>query len=325
MDTNRNNNRRKAPQTKRNARPEPAPVQKKRPEPTPVRKKPTARRKPDPQKEEEPVRISPDVVYVPPKPFNRNRLILHLATIAAVVAALILGLSVFFQVDTVEVSGNSKYTAEQIEIASGVQKGDHLLTFGRAGVAGRILYEFKYIESVRVRIRLPDTVVIEIVEVDAYYSIQDVSGDWWRISAQGKVLEETNTASDTILRGVKLLSPVAGEQGKAYEDAVPSVDEDGNTIPVTVTAQQRLQTALDIASFLESNGIYGKAQYIDVTKMDDLKLQYEDKFLVELGDTGDLSYKIACLNAAVNQYITSGHGTLDISDPTSIKFLEPKP
>ena len=44
-------------------------------------------------------KASQEVVYLPPKPFNRNRLLLHLATVTAVVIALLLGVSLFFKVD----------------------------------------------------------------------------------------------------------------------------------------------------------------------------------------------------------------------------------
>ena len=37
-----------------------------------------------------------DVVYIPPKPFRRGRFLLRLATVAAVVFALLLGMSIFF-------------------------------------------------------------------------------------------------------------------------------------------------------------------------------------------------------------------------------------
>ena len=53
-----------------------------------------------------------EVVYLPPKPFNRNRLLLHLATVAAVVIALIIGITLFFKVDSdkILVSGNAQYS-----------------------------------------------------------------------------------------------------------------------------------------------------------------------------------------------------------------------
>ena len=52
-----------------------------------------------------------EVVYLPAQRFSRNRLILQLVSVAAVVVALILGISVFFKVETIQVSGNVKYSA----------------------------------------------------------------------------------------------------------------------------------------------------------------------------------------------------------------------
>ena len=90
---------------------------------------------PEKRKSQEPQRsVSSDVVYLPPKPFQRNRLILQLLTVAAVVIALVLGVSVFFKVDEekILVSGNSKYTAWDIIQASGIRDGENLLTFSRS-------------------------------------------------------------------------------------------------------------------------------------------------------------------------------------------------
>ncbi len=305
------------------------PAQKKKRPPEAVAPKKRSQEATAPQKrrstpQEEPVRTTPDVVYVPPKPFNRSRLLLHLATIAAVVIAVILGLSVFFKVSRIEVAGMDKYTAQQIQDASGIRQGDHLLSFGRARAAGKIISQLNYIESVRINIRLPDTVVIEVVEVDVTYSLQDTAGNWWLISSQGKVIETAPGPGASRIQGVILENPTAGEQAIAFEDRTPATGEAGNPIPVTVTAAQRLKTAVDIAAFLETNGIIGQVSLIDVSDMGSLQLQYMDKFQVELGGTDELAYKIKCLKSAVNQFITSGTGILDISDPSAIKFLEGK-
>jgi len=53
---------------------------------------------------------APDVVYTPAKPFSRERFLIRLATVVAVVIALMFGISIFFRVDHVTVSGPDKYT-----------------------------------------------------------------------------------------------------------------------------------------------------------------------------------------------------------------------
>ena len=152
-------------------------------------------KKPAPKKQTEPkVKSTKDIVYLPPKPFSRNRLILHLATVAAVVLALVLGLSVFFKVDgdKITVSGASKYSPWNIAQASGIQDGDNLLTFNRAKAAGQIKNSLKYVKDVRIGIKLPDTVYIDIVEVSVTYAVKAQNGNWWLVSSEGRVIEKAD-------------------------------------------------------------------------------------------------------------------------------------
>ena len=68
-----------------------------------------------------------DVVYTQPGPFNRNRFLLHLAAIVAVVFALLFGMSLFFKVEVVTVAGANKYTEWDVCQAAGIQMGENLL------------------------------------------------------------------------------------------------------------------------------------------------------------------------------------------------------
>ena len=55
----------------------------------------------------------------------------RLLIMAAIVAAVIFGVAIFFKVNTVEVQGNTIYSAEEIRSASGIQKGDNLFTLNK--------------------------------------------------------------------------------------------------------------------------------------------------------------------------------------------------
>ena len=113
-----------------------------------------------------------DVVYTPPKPFKRGRFLLHLATVVAVVLAFVFGMSIFFKVETVKVSGCSKYTPWEVSQASGIETGSNLMTVSRAQVGGNIISKLPYVDTVRVGIILPDTVNIEITEMDVVYAVE---------------------------------------------------------------------------------------------------------------------------------------------------------
>ena len=63
---------------------------------------PTRRRKPGRRNHDKP---NQEINYTQPRPFYRNRLIVQLLSVAAVALALTIGMSIFFKVDTVTVTG----------------------------------------------------------------------------------------------------------------------------------------------------------------------------------------------------------------------------
>ena len=163
---------------------------------------------------------SADIVYTPPKPFNRNRFLLRLVTVVAVVLAITLGMSIFFKVKNVYVSGMSKYTAWDVREASGIQEGDNLITLNRAKIAGGIKTNLPYADDVRVGIKLPDTVNIEIVELDVVYAVEATDNSWWLITADGNVIDRSSASSAkgyTQILGVEIQVPQIGQTAVAAE------------------------------------------------------------------------------------------------------------
>ena len=273
-----------------------------------------------------PTRVAPEVVYLPPKPFSRNRFVLHLATVVAVVLALVLGLSVFFKVERIEVSGCQQYTAYEIQQASGISEGDQLLAFSRAKAAGRIIAQLPYVKNVRIGITLPDTVNIEIEETRVTYCVEGADGLWWLMDSEGRVVqmaEENSPAKLTQVIGVVINEPAVGEMATAFQQSQTQTDAEGNTIPVTVTAQQRLDAVIRIAGYLENCGIIGQAASINVTDLFNIEVWYGTKFQVLLGDSTDMARKIEYLKSIVDDYAVNRPyeiGILDISDPEWIEF-----
>ena len=129
------------------------------------------------------------IAYTPAKPFNRNRFLLRLLTAAAVVLALVFGMSIFFKVQIVTVSGVEKYSAWEIREASGIAEGDALLSLSKARIGARIRSSLPYVNQVRVGIKLPDTVKIEITELEAVYAIADNNSGWWLLNERMKPWE----------------------------------------------------------------------------------------------------------------------------------------
>lgn len=268
-----------------------------------------------------------DVVYIPPKPFMRNRLLLRLATVAAIVLALVLAMAVFFRVEHIHVSGMDQYTAWDISEASGIEKGESLFSLGLPGAAAKIK-ALPYVKDVRIGIKLPNMVMIEITEVRVTYAVKAQNDDWWLVDSGGRVIEKVaQNAQDeyTKILGVHILNPKAGQQSVAHETAKPEVDADGNNIPVTVTAAQQLTTALSIADQLEANGVIGQAASIDVNDMGNLQVWYGEQYQIKLGDESQLAHKVNLAKGAIDSLSQESHnsGVLDVSftvDKTGVRY-----
>ena len=278
-----------------------------------------------------------DVVYTPPKPFKRGRFVLHLATVVAVVLAVVLGMSIFFKVETVKVSGCKTYTEWEIAEASGIETGSNLLTVSRAQVSGNIISRLPYVDSVRVGIFLPDTVNIENKELDIVYAIEDAEGNWWLMNDEGKIVEQINPVSSkeyTRILGVRLEGAEVGKVAVAEEPVLATIpvagsDPDNNetseptettaetepeaTIRVGVTGAERLNTALAVIQQLSSNSISGQVDSVDVTNLTDIELWYDERFQINLGNTGQLEYKVSALKATINRMESYESGYLDLT------------
>ncbi len=281
-------------------------------------KRPVRRRTPKTQPDAQ----VPRVVYTPAAPFSRGRLVLQLATVVAVVLALTFGVSIFFRVEKVMVQGAVKYTPAEIQEASGIREGDGLMTFGRTVACGKIK-SLPYVDTVRIGIKLPDTVNIVIKEFDVLYAIKDDVGNWWLMTATGKLIDQVDSARAgeyTEIEGVRIRLPLTDPKSNPGRDVFaeametsPPTPASGETDPVTVLAADRLNTVLSIAQYLEQYGVLGEMASIDVSDLGRIEMVYGQRFTVKLGDTSRLDYKLRCMKTAIDQMEVYESGELDIS------------
>ena len=266
---------------------------------------------------------TPAVIYTEPAAFSRNRLVVQLVTVVAVVLALTVGLSVFFKVQHIYVSGAKVYSESAITEVCGINKGDNLLTFSHARAAALIQANRPYVREVRFGIKLPDTVNIIIEEDEVVYAVKDETGQWWLMNSSGRVVTQgtsSTVANKTQILGVNLDNPTPNEHAVAMESApavTDTTDPSGETVaeitPVTTTGAQRLDAALEILKALEANDIVGSAASVDVSRIDDIVLWYGTRYQVNLGDSTRLDYKIACMNSVIAQMSEYQSGVLDCS------------
>lgn len=253
---------------------------------------------------------APEVNYTPPVPLSGMKLFLQLLTVAAVVVAIFLGLSLFFRVGKINVSGNQKYDAWTVREASGIRDGEGLLSFGKAKAAGKITQALPYVKQVRIGITLPDTVNIYIEELEVVYAAKDTADQWWLMTADGRIVEPVSSeeaAKHTEIKGIVLQAPKVGSSAVAKEK------DPGDGEVITTTNAMRLNAAIEILTQLERNGILGDVVSVDVENLGAIELWYGTRFQIKLGTDQLLAQKVAATKQAISQMSKYESGILDVT------------
>lgn len=110
---------------------------------------------------------------------RRFGLLFKLLCVLAVVVALTVGATVFFRVEAIAVSGNSRYHQQEIIDATGIQMGDNLFQMNKFELERQVEQALPYIEDVRIRRSLPSTVVVTVTEWDAVARVQGAGRTGW--------------------------------------------------------------------------------------------------------------------------------------------------
>lgn len=258
----------------------------------------------------------PSVIYTPPRPMRRGRFLWRLVSMAAVVAAVFFGLSVFFRVDTITVAGADKYTPWMIRQAAGVETGDALLSISEARVASRIISKLPYIDEVKVGVRLPGTVELQVTELQVTYAIRDEGGSWWLISSSGQAVEpvtQEKAMNYTRVEGLTVRTPKQGQTVQAVPGVI--VDPiDGATMTLDqAVADDQLETLTTVMTTLEKHRIIGEVSRIDMTDVGDIRLEYPQLLTIRLGGVERMDHKISFLAASKEQLEDSQSCEVDLT------------
>ena len=212
--------------------------------------------------------------------------LLRLLSVVLTAVVIVAALTLFFKVETVSVSGNSRYTTQEIIDICGVKQGDNLVLLDKYAIAQRLYTQLPYITDVRINRAFPDGLTEQVVETHAALAIESI-GAWWLVSENGKVVDVTDAQGAKeylILRGMNAQGIEVGTQlTLAPEDHISA---------------QRLK---ELVAALSERGMLDKTEAIDAGKRDHLVIRYDGRFDVELYYDADLDFKLDCLLAAVNE------------------------
>ena len=242
---------------------------------------------------------------------NRNRqrrrrgrfgFLYKLLSFLIVFTAVLAGCVVFFRVNQITVTGNSRYSVQEIIEASGVEVGDNLFLVNRPQTAQRILGTLPYVENAVPVHRLPDTVELNITECTVAAALR-CGGDWWLMDPRGKLLEqgdESLAQGCPEVRGIHPQEPVAG-----------------GWISVEIGEQDKLEGLEKLLTALKNRGLVeGVTEFIDLSASNVIYFGYGENLTVAVPMTGDFDLRAFSLKRVLETFEQRGEvvsGTLDLT------------
>jgi cell division protein FtsQ len=222
-------------------------------------------------------------------------------------AAVVVGTLVFFRVDTVAVSGNEKYTTDEVVSASHIQTGDNLFWLNKFTVQAALEKNLPYVGDVSIRRDLPGTIEIQVEERLPVAAIR-ISNGYWYIDASGRLLEMREENQNLIeVTGISLLSPVGGE-----------------TLTVDSGYQLRAHALTGLLTALEQEDLLGDAISIDLSEGSSLTMAYTDKYQVKIPYGSDFDYKVRAMEGIVDAQLEDNDvrsGLIDLTMDDEWHFI----
>lgn len=239
---------------------------------------------------------------------RRRRLLAVFFVLALMGVGAILSVTVLFKVKHIVVENLDKttpantgiYTENAILGALAVPLEENLFAFSVAEKQAAMELQLPYLETIRVRRRLPGTVVVQVAPATETWCAKTEAG-FLVLSAGLKVLKVADAAPAELplITGYGVTAATAGR-------------------PLTPDAADQADQLEDLLAALKAEGVTDQVTRIDMGRGTDACFVYQGRVKVVLGTFNNLEYKVGVaallLKNETGEYLSaSDRGTLDVS------------
>lgn len=214
-----------------------------------------------------------------------------LMLVLLVSAAVVLSLTVLFPIQTVTVSGKTRYSSEEILTVANIQNGENLFLAGRRSEE-KIVQQLPWIATVQVGRKLPGTVVLNVTEATAVRSYL-VAENYYLTDKNGKILAVQPETAENV---VTLVGATAKE-GKA------------GTV-LQFKEKEKVELANKLLNLLNNSQISCTA--VDLTDSLDLSFTVENRITVQLGSIANAEKKCLHLKTMLSEMETEATGRINL-------------
>lgn len=210
----------------------------------------------------------------------------------------------YFLLETVTFSHSTLYSEEELLQKSEVERGVRLFSVKKDAVKKRIEESFPYLVNVKVQRALPNTLKITFEENMGEIALR-LGRETFAVAADLTVLSRIE-ADDPVPRLGVLANGVSrcvvGEKIEFFDTMIPDI------LSHTVTALSEANMLADTKS-------------LDLRDKFDLRMEYQGRFEILLGEDEDLGLKLAMVKRVIEDQNPDDTGRIDISDPNDAYVL----
>ncbi|MCL2212981.1 MAG: FtsQ-type POTRA domain-containing protein [Oscillospiraceae bacterium] len=245
---------------------------------------------------------------------NRRRLILRITFGAFFLIALIIiaiaASFIFFRIENIEIYGNEFYLPEEILDFADIQEGSSLLLVDRNEIVENILREMPHIHRVNVELSLPSTLRITVVE-DSPILYFHMAEHYIVLSRELRVLAVFN--AENVDRNLL---------DRLYSTFLPEVLYANYGQVIRFSSDTNSGFIVDLIDSIEYSPLSGRVNNIDLSNRFDIRIRYDDRWDIFLGNRHDFNYKLLFVHEALQYFVPYATGRMYFED-TGVGFASP--
>ena len=196
---------------------------------------------------------------------------------------VVLSLTVFFKIGKIEVTGDTAYSKTLVASKCGVSLGDNLFRVNADSVNKSLVSALPYVESAAVKRKMPGTLIIDITAASETAAIAAQKG-FILLGSNGRVLDsDANMLKESVplIEGVTVTQSADGEILKLNDE-------------------KKQEALLSLLDAVDKSGIKLLTD-IKITDISNIKLIYDGRITIKVGDTGDIVNKLKRAAAAIEK------------------------
>lgn len=224
--------------------------------------------------------------------------------LSAVLIALLLG-GIFYLISTnflivkkITVQENELYSAESILSSSGIVEGKPLLSLPVKKIRAKLEDEYFFLQDIQVKLVFPDEVRISFREDKGEMKIT-LGGDTYFLDEELNVLSRAKVGDPEVhrmeIRSGDVKRCIVGEK---IEFSDPTL----------------INMMFDVYDALAKEGIADKVNLLDASDKFSIRIDFDSRFVVQLGEYEDIPYKLAMLQKVVAELDAESRGQIDLTD-----------